>query len=57
MLKVAAPIAWCWRSPFSGASVAAAEDLQKVGVRMGWVTSSYHVPLDGNTLAYFDALT
>lgn len=44
LLKLATPIAVALAIPFSGASVATAEDLQKVSVRMDWVTSAYHAP-------------
>lgn len=43
-LKLAKPVAMVAAIFFSGASFAGAADLQKVSVRMDWVTSAYHAP-------------
>lgn len=43
-LKLVTPIAVVLAILFSGATVVAAADLQKVSVRMDWVTSAYHAP-------------
>ncbi|HEY2529701.1 MAG TPA: ABC transporter substrate-binding protein [Xanthobacteraceae bacterium] len=43
-LKLATPIAVILAILFADASVATAADLQKVSVRMDWVTGAYHAP-------------